>query len=232
MRVALALLLAACAPSSPSARPSGKSIALAGTRCTSGRCTCRRLDDRGEAMDAGDFDEGAPPEGYKRFEIRTGRGLDAIRVSVDPVGEIVKPADAAEPACAYFDLAPGKHTVRMHAEASNPEVGQEPAFFLYERSDEQRSWYHTFGFRCGGGDEVCSLGHMEQWLGETQKVDRGIHDKCGSSRVITPRWEAERQIGTKLVSLDVEVVLEVYKFKPRFPHGAKTCKGLSPTEKE
>lgn len=232
MRLACVLLMAACAPSSPSARPSGKSIAVAGTRCSGGKCTCRRLDDLGEPMDAANFDEGAPPDGYKRFEIRTGRGENPISIAVDPVGELKKAADSPEPACAYVDLAPGKHTVRVHAEAVNPELGQEPAFFLYEHSPEQHSWYHTFAFRCGGGNDMCQLGHMEQWLGEAQKADRGIWDKCGSTRVILPRWEAERQVGTKLASLDVEVTLDVYKFKPRFPHGAKTCKGLAPTEKE
>jgi hypothetical protein len=237
-RLAFLCLLAACTPTKSGIRASGKSIATAGTRCASqgGKCTCRRLDDQGEPMDPADFDEGAPPEGYKRFEIRTGRGENPIAVSVDPAGELAKGADSPEPACAYFDLAPGKHTVRMHAEAVNPELGQEPAFYLYEHSPEQKSWYKTFSFRCGGGSDRCTLGHMEEWLGETRHIDRGIYDKCGSTRVTTPRWEATRQVGTTaatgLVGLEVELTLEVYKFKPRFPHGAKTCKGLSPTGSE
>src|SRR5206468_3678282 len=128
---------------------------------------------------------------------------------------------------AYFELAAGRHTVRVHAEAANPEIGQEPAFFLYEYSPEQKSWYHTFAFHCGGGD-VCTIGDMEKWLGEAQlSGTRGIHDPCGSTRIEGLRWQAERSVGTKLAALELDFVLEVYKFKPRFPHGAKSCKGPS-----
>jgi hypothetical protein len=235
---ALALLLSACAGQKEGQKPSKPEaagpMAVAGARCSGGVCACRRVDERGEMAEA-DRDEGPIAEGHKRFELRTGRGLDEVRITVEGKGTLVKTGASPEPACAYVDLPPGRHKVTVRAVATNPEAGQEPSFFIAEHSPEQRSWYDTFRFRCGGGDMVCSQGHMDEWLDAMrahQKASRGIYDPCGSTRVALPRWTAERAVGPKLADLEVELTLEVYKFQPRFPHGAKTCKGPSPAAGE
>jgi hypothetical protein len=121
----------------------------------------------------------------------------------------------------------------MHAVAANPELGQEPALFIREYSPEKQSWYDTFQWRCGGGEDVCTIGHMEQFLGEVRKVERGIFDPCGSTRVENIGWEAGRSAGAnRLAELTLNLALTIYKFTPRFPHGAPTCKGLSPASGE
>lgn len=231
---ALALSLTACAGQKDAQRPpkaeDARPMALAGARCTDGVCACRRVDERGETAEE-DRDEGPIAEGHKRFELRTGRGLDEVRITVEGRGTLVKAGGASpEPVCAYVDLPPGKHRVTVRAVATDLEAGQEPSFFIAEHSPEQRSWYDTFRFRCGGGGSVCTQGHMDEWLDAMRahlKAARGIYDPCGSTRVTLPRWTAERAVGPKLADLEVALTLEVYKFQPRFPHGAKTCKGPS-----
>lgn len=226
--VSIALLVTGCAASSSGIKPIAdkQPIRTAGARCTGGTCVCRPVDNFGQSTEVG-FDEGAPSAGTKRFEIRTGRGLDPATVTVEGLGAFEKSTTSPEPSCAYADLPPGKHRVTIHARAGNSELGQEPAIFIREYSADKHSWYDTFQFRCGGND-VCSLGHMEQFLDEAQKKPRGIWDPCGSVRVEGVKWDGGRGPGAKLSELTVELILEVYKFPPRFPHGAPTCKGPSP----
>jgi hypothetical protein len=224
-------LLAGCAGSSGTAKPSpteARPIVTAGNRCSGGVCTCRAVDDYGRSLGPA-FDEGAPAPGTKRFELRTGRGEDALTVTVERLGAFEKSLRSVEPSCAYVDLPPGKHRVTVHARAANEEAGQQPGLFIREYSAQKNSWYDTFQFRCGSGSELCSLGHMEQFLAEAQKVPRGVWDPCGSVRVEGIRWDGGRGPGSKLSELTLELVLEVYKFEPRFPHGAPTCKGPSPS---
>lgn len=228
----IALLLGACSTNSTAIKPSSTwdktPIRTAGARCSGGACTCRPVDNYGNSKEV-NFDEGAPAAGLKRFELRTGRGYDAATIAVEGMGVFEKSTTSPEPSCAYLDLLPGKHRVTIHARAANAEAGQEPALFVREYSPERKSWYDTFQFRCGG-DDVCSLGHMEQFLEEAQKKPRGIWDPCGSVRVEGVKWDGGRGPGAKLAELTVELTLEVYKFEPRFPHGAHSCKGPSPAQ--
>lgn len=202
-------------------------MATAGARCQGALCTCRVVDDYGKSAP---FVEGAVAAGMKRFELRTGRGLDPMRITVEGRGTLEKSIADAEPTCAYVELPPGKHRVHVRAAAASPEAGQTPAFFIREFGDQLGSWYDTFEFRCGGAD-VCGLGDMQEWVGKVQAVPRGIHDPCGSVRVEGVKWEALRQIGVKLAELDIDLTLEVYKFPPRFPHGYPKCRGVDPTMK-
>ena len=114
-------------------------------------------------------------------------------------------------------------------QAQNPDAGMVPSFFINEYSPDLQSWYDTFQFRCGGGDLPCMLGHMQEWLKKAHAVARGIFDPCGSTRVEGLRWEAGRSSGAKLGDVTVDLVLHVYKFQPRFRHGAPRCKGPSDT---
>jgi hypothetical protein len=178
-------------------------------------------------MDPG-FDEGAPAPGTKRFEIRTGRGADPVSITIEGKGTLTKSTTGPEAQCGYVDLPPGKHRVVIHATAANPELGQEPAVFIREYSPELQSWYDTFQWRCGGGEDMCSIGHMEKFLDEVRAVPRGIFDPCGSVRIEGVKWDAGRAAGAaRLADFTVELTLNVYKFPPRFPHGAPTCKGPS-----
>lgn len=231
-RLLVIALACGCAGSSTGIKPVADKtpIRTAGARCNGSTCACRPVDNFGQSTEV-NYDEGAPAAGAKRFEIRTGRGYDPATISVEGLGAFEKNTASPEPSCAYFDLPSGKHRVVIHAKATNADAGQEPAIFIREYSADKKSWYDTFQFRCGG-DDVCSLGHMEQFLDEAQKKPRGIWDPCGSVRVEGVKWDGGRGPGAKLSELTVELILEVYKFPPRFPHGAKTCKGLSPQPTE
>jgi hypothetical protein len=225
-----ALLVAGCgngAKGGGTTAPTPTSLQVAGARCQGGRCACRRVDDTNRTMEAPDADEGAIAEGQKRFEIRTGRGLNPLSLTIAGRGTLTKSTESPEPSCAYIDLPPGKHTVHLKATASNPDAGQEPAFFISEYSANKKSWYDTFALRCGGGDGVCTQGHMQQWIDKVQAQPRGIFDPCGSVRVQGIKWSGQRSVGTILSDVEVDLTLEVYKFAPRFVHGAPTCKGPS-----
>jgi len=229
-RLVVCALLSACA-GSPKGGTAQVSVAahdgpmsLAGPRCQGGACTCRRVDDQGRSMEAADTEEGPIAPGQKRFEIRTGRGLNPLEITIAGRGTLRKGTDSPAPACAYIDLPPGRHTLRIHATASNPDAGQEPSLFVSEYSATLKSWYDTFRFRCGG-DGVCSHGHMLQWMEQVKAQPRGLFDPCGSVRIEGVKWDGQRSVGTTLGEVDVELALVVYKFPPRFPHGNKTCKG-------
>jgi hypothetical protein len=176
-------------------------------------------------------DEGAPAPGTKRFELRTGRGLDEAAITIEGKGTLRKEAGAsAEPSCAYIDLPPGRHVVHLRARAQNPEAGMEPALFLREYGSGTQSWYDTFQMRCGGDGRPCELGHMEAFVAEVQKTPRGLFDPCGSTRVEGVRWNALRTVGALLGEVTIDLTLDVYKFAPRFRHGSPTCKGPAPGE--
>jgi hypothetical protein len=227
--LALAALLG-CAPARGPAGPSTTgALALAGARCAGGACTCRAVDDYGNLIDPKDTEEGPIADGQKRFELRTGRGFDPLRIEVAGRGGLDKRTDVVDATCGYIDLPPGQHAVRVHMRAQNPEAGQVPALFVSEFSPRFKSWYTTFQFRCGGSGP-CEKGHMDDWMKEMRTVERGLFDPCGSVRIKGLRFNAERAVGTKLAELTLEFVLDVYKFPPRFPHGAPRCKGLSPSE--
>ena len=50
----------------------------------------RPVDDYGRGMEGNTAVEGDVPPGYKRFEFRTGRGFEKLRVTIDHKGTLVK----------------------------------------------------------------------------------------------------------------------------------------------
>ena len=233
----VAIGLVACAHSGGSTGESnvaeGGALKTAGARCQGGACSCRAVDQFGRGTEGTAVDEGAPAPGTKRFELRTGRGYDVESITVEGMGTLHKDTTKPEATCGYLDLAPGKHRVLVRAKAKSEDAGMEPSLFIREYSNDKHSWYDTFQMRCGGEGGPCELGHMEEFQRNVQAVPRGIFDPCGSTRVEGVKWNGQRvgNGGTRLAELEVELTLEVYKFPPRFPHGAPTCKGPSPTEK-
>jgi len=238
---ALAGLLVACAApqtqSGPGAAPRSTSrerpLVVAGPRCSDGACKCRRVDDRGETAEersGPDDPEGTPAAGTKRFELRTGRGLDPVTITVDKVGTLHKQLELPEPSCGYVDLAPGTYHVWLHARPTSAAAGMEPALFVAEHGARTGSWYRTLRLHCGGNGP-CSESDMERWIAEAGKVARGLHDPCGSTKIEALHWKGRRvdEPGTdRLAELEVDFVLHVYPFEPRFPSGTARCKGLAP----
>jgi hypothetical protein len=225
-----ALLIACAGPTATGGGGSKTPIVTAGTRCAGGSCVCRQVDAVGEPGES-PRDEGAPASGQKRFEVRTGRGLDAVDIEVEGRGVLSKSTAVPDPACAYIDLPPGKYKVVVRARVSNPSVGMEPALFIDEYGERHKSWYHTFQFRCGGKQGPCSEDDMREVIAAGQKIARGLYDPCGSTKVRGLRYDGKRvdEPGTaRLSELTVELTLDVYPFEPRFPHGAPKCHGVSP----
>src|SRR5262245_19925430 len=83
-------MLAACAAGGEGMKAgvAKGAIQVVGPRCHEGVCACRRVDEQYQSME-GERDE-QPSAGLKRFEIRTGRGLDAMSISVEGRGRLEK----------------------------------------------------------------------------------------------------------------------------------------------
>jgi hypothetical protein len=246
---ACALLLAACAaPGVAGSRASSPSSAAgtsaaggeraavagplvtAGTRCPAGACACRAIDTYGRSTGPAGFDEGAPAEGQKRFELRTGRGYEALTISVAGHGTLTKTGETVEPVCGYLDLPPGEHRVTIHARATKGEAeGMAPLVAIAEYAPETHDWYDAFGWRCGS-DAPCRKVDLGEWM-HRARIDhpRGIFDPCGSTRVQGIRWDIGHAADYIVEDLTLELTLKVYKFVPRAPHGGK-CKGLPEAE--
>lgn len=244
---ALGLLLGACASGGgphgaavSSSANGGKLGALvderplvtAGPRCPGGACRCRDVDPSGATLGESPYDstdptaspEGAPAEGMKRFELRTGRGGDDVQVTVEGRGTLHKNADTIEPQCGYIDLPPGEHRVRLRVKAQPGQVAV-PRLLIYEHGGKTHSWYGTFAMACGSG-AVCTRPELADRTAELKKP-RGLFDPCGSVKASGVRYDSEHDAEDRITALDLEVTLKVYPFAPRFAHGASKCKGLS-----
>jgi hypothetical protein len=229
--VLAALLSPACAPrggagaGSSLAAAARTPLAQVGARCSGGGCTCRRIDDYGRPVDAADFDEGPAAAGEKRFELRTGRGYDHLEITVAGRGTLVKSGETVDPVCGYIDLPPGEHRVRIRARATKPDEGMAPTVTLSEYGTETRDWYDTFAWKCVT-DGPCKKVDLEEWSARARSLHpRGIYDPCGSTRVSGVKWQIEHGADQKVQDVALELVLTVYRFAPRAPHGT-TCKGL------
>lgn len=228
--ILLGLAAVSCAsPGTPRAtsREPDHPITIAGDRCPGGTCTCRAVDDYGRG---GQSDETAVAAGQKRFELRTGRGLFDVSVTVEGRGTLAKNKELPDPACAYLDLPPGRHHVKLHAVAAE-EAGMVPALFINEWSGRTHDWYQVFQFRCGG-NETCSKDELQRWNDTEGKKPRGIYDPCGSVQVEQLHWQVAHSPDVKVEELEMELVLHVYKFTPRFLHGNKSCKGVGGVDVE
>ena len=82
-------LPAAALDASPVAE-SDKGLPGSSGRCHEGVCTCRPIDDYGRGERATDGEDVPPPAGLKRYELRTGRGNDEYRITVEGVGTFRK----------------------------------------------------------------------------------------------------------------------------------------------
>lgn len=236
-RVALLLMMglaAACASGGhgktelqqlPPPKSSGP-LQTAGPRCNGATCTCREIDDYGRPTGDSSRKEGDVAPGMKRFEFRTGRGFDPMTVTIDDKGTLTKDTSQAEPTCGYVELGPGRHAVRMRIEAKDAAQGIHPRLIVDEYGTAQHDWYSTFSFACGSVGP-CIKEDMKEWFDKARAVERGIFDKCGSTRIEGIRWSVEHSPEQTLEDLTLDFVLHVYKFEPRFVHGTPTCKGIS-----
>ncbi|MCS6912396.1 MAG: hypothetical protein RMK29_07815 [Myxococcales bacterium] len=236
------LVLLACAATGPSSltrAPEAPPVAElssplpgVGHRCESpGRCRCRPIDEYGRGQDAAeDVERAPPPEGLKRFELRTGRGLDQMKITVEGIGTFSKDTTSAEPGCIYLDLPPGRHRVRYHVQAHDPLQGVEPRLRISEYSPRFSRWYRTFAFRCASGSEPCTGDEARNALAVLSRVPKGKHDPCGSTRVQGLRFYTERPADAQITDFNLELVLHVYRFVPRFPPDAPRCTGPSAEE--
>jgi hypothetical protein len=202
-------------------------LQTAGPRCNGSTCSCREIDDYGRPMGDSSRKEGDVAPGMKRFEFRTGRGFDPMTVTIDDKGTLTKDTTKVEPTCGYVDLGPGRHAVRLRIEAKDEAQGIHPRLLVFEYGQGQHDWYTTFSFACGGGAGPCIKEDMKDWFDKARAVDRGIFDKCGSTRIEGIRWSVEHSPEQTLEDLTLDFVIHVYKFEPRFVHGTPTCKGIS-----
>jgi hypothetical protein len=231
-------LVAACASGPRSSSPSGSSgqaeavgpvdgpLKTAGARCSGPSCRCRPVDAHDRGTEGKSAVEGDIAPGTKRFEIRTGRGFDKTTITVGDRGSLKKDTTQTEPSCGYIDLPPGRHAVRLRVEAQDRNQGIHPRLLISEYGKESHDWYDTFAFACGGA-QPCLKDDMPPFLDEVRRVQRGIFDKCGSTRVENVRWSVEHSPEMTMEDLTLELTLHVYKFDPRFPHGAPNCRGLA-----
>ena len=199
-----------------------------GARCSGGRCTCRDVDIYGRGTSPeGDLETSQPPEGHKRYEFRTGRGNDTMRITVEGVGTFVKTGPLPEASCIYVDLPVGAFRVRYHVTAANPTLGAEPRLRISEYSPRHKRWYRTFGFRCADGEQACTKNLAADYFELLSKQRDGKFDPCGSTKVQGLRFWTDREPEQAVGEFNLQLVLNIYKFEPRFPPDAGRCSGAS-----
>jgi hypothetical protein len=190
-------------------------------------CACRPIDEYGLGEGpAADAEDPPPPPGRKRFELRTGRGHDEYRITVEGLGTIRKSGEDPEPACIYVDLPEGARRVRYHVVAREPAAGLEARLRVSEYSPRWKRWYRTFAYRCGTGSGPCTKDDARDAL-VTPGVKAGKYDPCGSTRVQGLRFFTDQPADAAVTDFNLQLVLNVYRFAPRFPPGAKRCTGVS-----
>lgn len=199
-------------------------------RCQNGICACRDIDADGRGNPETDAESAPPAEGMKRFELRTGRGDDTMRITVEGVGTFVKSGPNPEARCIYVDLPAGAHRIRYHVTAANPTQGAEPRLRISEYGEKWKRWYRTFGFRCTDGSQPCSKDLAKDEFERLTKQTDGKFDPCGSTKVQGLRFSTDREADANVGDFNLQLVLNVYKFAPRFAPDTPNCKGLSPTK--
>ncbi len=195
-------------------------------------CTCRDVDMFGHGTSPdGDVETSPPPEGHKRFELRTGRGDDTMRITIEGVGTFVKSGPTPDARCIYVDLPAGAWRVRYHVTAVNPSQGAEPRLRISEYSPRFKRWYRTFAFRCTDGSEPCTKDLARDTFAILTRTTSGKFDPCGSTKAQGLRFWTDKEPDAAVGDFNLQVVLNIYKFDPRFPPDTVRCKGLSPTKK-
>lgn len=230
MRIALTTLmsvacLGACAtaPKGPPSVVDARPLVAAGPRCHGASCTCRDVDAYGVSV--GDTAEGTVAAGQKRFELRTGRGKDDVRITVEDRGTLHKPSEPIAAACGYIELPPGKHRVHVSVKGADSEGGASPKLLVYEYGQKTGSWYATFGITCGE-TAPCTEADLRTEM-ESLQQRHGLFDPCGSTKIHDLRWSSTKGADQRVQTVDLDFTLDVYQFEPRFPRGGR-CKGPSP----
>lgn len=200
-----------------------------GARCQGGMCTCREVDAAGRGQPETDEETSPVPAGHKRYELRTGRGDDTMRITVEGVGTFVKAGFQPEAKCIYVDLPNGAFRVRYHVTAANPTQGAEPRLRISEYSPRFKRWYRTFAFRCTDGSEPCTKDLARDTFAILTKTASGKFDPCGSTKAQGLRFWTDKEPDAAVGDFNLQVVLNIYKFEPRFPPDTPRCKGLGPT---
>jgi hypothetical protein len=187
---------------------------LAGPLCTTDRCECR---DQSAPADAG---AGVPDDAEtKRYEVHVGPAENGLWVTVD--GMVLYKSDERAEDCFYVDLRPGKHKVTLQASRGG---GISAKVAISEYSPATQSWYDTFNFNCGSPG-ACAYDDLDAWKVELEKYTRGIHDPCGSTKVEGIVWDAGRAPDqAHPQDLYLELVLDIYKFAPKYPHDDEECR--------
>jgi hypothetical protein len=189
--------------------PKATSGVLSGPLCVGTECSCRQ----------GTEDAGFPEGNKKRFEIRLSSAYE-LWVTL-PGTVLYKTAERAE-ACFYVDLAPGQHPVQLRASNKN---GVSVGLAIHELGTKTKSWYDTFEFTCGHPG-VCSFDELDTKKAEYARIQRGLHDPCGSTRIKGVFWDHGKSPDQQYPSeLAVELTLDVYKFEPAHAHGESCGEG-------
>jgi hypothetical protein len=196
-------------------------------RCQGGLCQCREIDASGRGNAETDAESTPPAPGWKRFELRTGRGDDTMRITIEGVGTFVKSGANPEARCIYVDLPAGAHRVRYHITAANPTQGAEPRLRISEYGEKFKRWYRTFGFRCTDGSQPCTKDLARDEFERLAKQTDGKFDPCGSTKVQGLRFSTDREADAAVGDFNLQLVLNTYKFTPRFAPDTPNCKGLS-----
>ncbi|MBL9042149.1 MAG: hypothetical protein JNM83_11135 [Myxococcales bacterium] len=196
-------------------------------RCQGGLCQCREIDASGRGNAETDAESAPPAPGFKRFELRTGRGDDTMRITIEGVGTFVKSGANPEARCIYVDLPAGAHRVRYHITAANPTQGAEPRLRISEYGEKFKRWYRTFGFRCTDGSQPCTKDLARDEFDRLAKQTDGKFDPCGSTKVQGLRFSTDREADAAVGDFNLQLVLNTYKFTPRFAPDTPNCKGLS-----
>lgn len=180
---------------------------FAGPLCNEQGCQCRT-----PVTDAG-----VPEAGRKRFEIKLVSPHD-LWVTL-PDAALYKSPERAE-ACFYVDLAPGVHPVELRASHAD---GVSAALTIQELGTQTKSWYDTFSFNCGSPG-ACSFEALDEAKQDYAKVERNLHDPCGSTKVKGIIWDTGKAPDQLHPSeLVVRLNLDVYKFAPEKPKGDPSC---------
>lgn len=190
--------------------PAGETVAtLAGPLCEFGGCKCRE--------DAGEPEQEAP-EGFKRYEVRLGPTDNPLWASIGDMLFYKSNERAME--CFYVDLPPGRHATRLRA---SRETGFGARLRISELAPENQGWYSTFDFACGGPG-LCERAAMEEWKQSLTRYKKNAHDPCGSTKIREVVWQTGRlPDGVPPADLQVDFVLDIYKFTPTFGPGAPEC---------
>lgn len=181
---------------------------LAGPLCKDDACACAKTE----------ADAGVADAGRKRFEIRL-KSAQQLWLKLPGDMSLYKNVEKPE-ACFYVDLAPGEHPIALRA--SDP-VGVSAEVVVREIGAKTGSFYDTFQFECGNPG-ACSFEELDALQAKYAQYKRGLHDKCGSTRIKNISWDhGKAPDGTHPSELLVRATLDIYKFEPWKKSGDETC---------